>query len=530
MFSQQLRVRRLLLTLSKVLKLNLFRIVFTCLVYVIIFCGIAFSQSVSSFKKWEEDRWNNFKKEYPDVAIKSIKNSFPSSSALLNYYFKKYTSNDRKLLRMAAEELFPHYTSSEIADVVHECLAYRHLVYSETRWHKLEKNLETARHYENLIQKYSDIYGLPWQIPLAVISWENSGSHDAESYAACGGLGQMSWGAVERSHSYAMEISRQKKAQAQISSPEAATVLYSEAEFYNLDAKHKLMTKKAGLKDERMVPECNIEDSVIYLKILLDYFDGRSDLAISAYHNGVANNDDLVRAYTGAQRYDGLLEQIRKNDVKYIDLWQHPKVKNMMNGWFTMDGVLVNPLNAANALGDESDIYPWKIVSSFAAYNESEESVLEKIDQARVPLAEFECRDLELYDTIAKLQRGKNEGKLFKVSLNSGRNTAYMTPELYGFIKKLAKDISALHPNKAFEIPFKDFLSSEYVAGGAGKRTHLQGVAITIDAKHMKFEKDLRNRLWYYYLHDRLYYKRNGHFYDICLNPRYGLEFLGYVK
>ncbi len=472
--------------------------------------------------------WRSVKVTYSQRIVDVVEKSRPESSRLLSYYYKKYNLHQRENYKRAVKELMPHYDNVQTADALAEALAYRHIVFHETRWHKMDNNIETAGKYSSLITSLAARYDLPPAIALAVISWENSGDTDKMSYAMCGGLGQLSQGAVNRAHQYAMNLSRRKKLQAKTSSPEKAALLREEANFYNLDAKHKMLCKKYGVKDERMIAECNAEDTVIYLKILMDYFDNRSDLAISAYHNGVKNNDDLIKALLPSQSAKmGLVDLIREHDVNYLSLWNNVRTRDMLNGWLTMDGELTDNVNYQEALGDESDIYPWKIIGAYAAFIGTKNNLLSDIESARGKIGEFECSGLELYSNSGQIKKALKSRKLLVVEIREGNvfKECFVTPELAGFLLTLRDDISRVKPGKKFNLPLRDMLDESCEDGDISSKTRFQGVSCNFDLSKFIFSKELKKRLDYYYLHDKIYLSRDGDFYNVCLNPRYGLEF-----
>lgn len=459
--------------------------------------------------------------------VETVKIARPLESQLLNYYYKKYPQEQKQAVKRAVMELMPQYDSVQVADCMAEVLSYRHLIYHETRWHKLDKNIEIAKEYKDLVISFCEKYDLRPSVALAVISWENSGNISKISYAECAGLGQMSVGAVKRSHEYAMKISRKLKKDALKLKGEERARLLAKADSFNLDAKHKALCKHYNIKDERLIPECNAEDAVIYLKILEGYFAGRSDLAISAYHNGVKNNDDLIRALPVVKPSDSIPEAIERNNITYLTLWQNNKTRNMLNGHLTMDEELTTIKNASEALGDESDIYPWKVMGAYAAYLQNTSDLINDIKIADTSIEELECAGLAMYDTLERFKQGIKEEKLIKIEANMGGKykSYFVTPELAGFLLILRSDIAEIKKNKKFYLPLNDLLGEEYLDREQRRKNNLQGVACSFNLEKHPFASIISKRLDYYYLHDKIYLKRRGNILNICLNPRYGLEF-----
>lgn len=497
------------------------------IILLLIYFGLATGSSADENRIFSDD-WKDLKTIHADSITAQIKESIPKNSSLLTGYLSKYPSEYIFSMQQAALELFPNYTRAEALDASHEAMAYTHLIFAYSRWHRIDENIKIVKRYEQMIRNFAKIYNIPEQIPLAVISWENSGDTSKISYAACGGLGQMSQGAVARAHIFAQNLAKKFKKEAAHKSEDEAYRLRQQAEFFNLDKKHRALAHKLGVNDERMIPECNIEDSVIYLKTLMGYFDDRPDLAISAYHNGVANNDDLIRAYLG--RRGNIVQLIRENNIKFLDLWNDITIKNMMNGWLTMDGELTSYINASEALGDESDIYPWKILGAYCAFIDYGSKLSDRIVDSSHPTFEFETAPFDSYSSEDSITKAIKAGKLIKVKVNNEKHEAFMRPELYGFIKKLILEVSAATPKKNFDLPFIEFLSTNYTKNYNLPISHQRGMAITIDARYFKLRKILYSRLKYHNLHDMIYLKRDGEFYEFCINPRYGLELLEEIK
>ena len=479
-----------------------------------------------SERRYADKFWKNAKIA-AGTMVDKIQELRPLESQLLCYYYEKYNKNEKEVVKKAIKELMPQYDKAQIADCMAEVFSYRHIIYHETRWHKLDKNIEITKKYRDLIVDFSYKYELPPSVALAVISWENGGNTSNVSYAACAGLGQLSMGAVKRSHEYAMKMSRDFKKEAQKFSGEEKARLLAKADSFNLETKHKALCKHYKIDDERLIPECNAEDAVIYLKVLMEYFAGRADLAISAYHNGVKNNDDLIKALPGINKKDSIPEIINRNDITYLTLWQNNKTRNMLNGHFTMDAEVTTYKNIAEALGDESDIYPWKVIGAYAAYFQSEKELFESIRVADTDITDLECRGLPLYDTYQRLEQGIENKKLIRIeAMKNGSYTPYfVTPELAGFFLILRSDIADIKKTKKFYLPLEDLLGEEYIERADRKHNNLQGIACSFNLNDHNLGDLIKKRLEYYYLHDRIYLKRSGNIVNICLNPRYGLEF-----
>lgn len=476
--------------------------------------------------------WKYAKVTGPDKVVETIRGNRLTKSFLYNYYVSKYTVSDIAPLKRAVAEICPHYRPSQVMDAVYETLSYRHVIFHDTGHHRIDRNVKVISLYESLIRSFASKHGINPAVPLAVMTWENSGDTKKMSYAACGGLGQMSLGAVRRAHSYSSQKARKLKMEAlSISDPEKKKEMLAKAELFNIQARHGEIAKKSGVSDERMIPECNAEDSVVYLRCIMDSFDGRSDLAISAYHNGVMNNDDLVKVL---MRQCGVYDEtnvpafIAERDVTYLTLWNNSKIRNMMNGFLTMDGVVTNDSNSSEALGDESDIYPWKIFGAYSALIDTDEGLATKIRKCSGTVESVETDGLESFDNMDSVRKAVKEGKLVLQNhrTRNGNVVVYLRPEMAGFLKKVHRELVDVTKEKKIFIPAYGFISEGYLSGDAPDPLHLKGVAFDVNMNGFKHAGKLRLILKREWLNDRIYMRRSGDVVHVCLNPRYGLEFM----
>ena len=79
---------------------------------------------------------------------------------------------------------------------------------------------------------------------------------------------------------------------------------------------------------------------------------------------------------------------------------------------------------------------------------------------------------------------------------------------------------------KKIFIPAYGFISEGYLSGDAPDPLHLKGVAFDVNMNGFKHAGKLRLILKREWLNDRIYMRRSGDVVHVCLNPRYGLEFM----
>lgn len=484
---------------------------------------------------YSDAKWEKIKSSYPDELSAEIRKTCCGNSRLQAFYLTKFRPEDIRLIKYAVSSLNPHYDLGQTMDAVHEVLAYRHVIYNETEWHHMDKNIAIASRYRDMICLAAEKYDLPSSVILGVISWENSGDTSKISYAACGGLGQMSMGAVERAHQYSLTIAKNKKNAAAKLSGEEKKKLLAEADSFNTPLRHREAAKKNHIADERLLPECNIEDSAAFLKVLMNYFADRPDLAVSAYHNGTANNDDLLKVLMrqeGADLNVPVSKYIADNNITYLSLWQNQKTRDMLSGYLTMEGEVTNGHNIHDALGDESDIYPWKIFGAYSAILDSSEGLKRKINECTGRVDLIETDGLETFDSIEKVKKAVGDGKLVKMKHSSGKKKVdiYVTPELAGFIAMTYDKLKTKMPGKKVTIPSTGFLSAGYLAKQDKCPSHLRG--ISFDCRFLDSSTsslNLKQILMHAYLNDRIYLRRDGFVWHVCLNPRFGREYYEYA-
>ncbi|MDQ7826249.1 MAG: hypothetical protein RDV48_25835 [Candidatus Eremiobacteraeota bacterium] len=522
------------------------------------------------------DAWTTLKLRVIPSIIVCIQDSFTTKSNLQKYYYKKYPRCEMDAAEKSVAAILPHLDEDQHDQAVKEVMAFHHVVYHGTEWHRMDQNVKVARTYESMVERYALLHHVPPEVAKAVICWENSGDISKISYAECGGLGQLSWGAVERAHKHGkkMAAALREKAKAskvlyeQTGSEEhlrEARRLNSEADFYHFEKKHKVLAKKYGISDERLVPECNAEDTVVFLRVLLDYFQDRRDFAIAAYHNGVANMDELTVDYLkrrvpwtwNSEKPDRsfLLQALEKYRITYLTLWDDTRCREMLSGFRTMDGDITTGANSSEALGDESDIYLWKVLAAYGALISSDDSLTRLIDRYRYRWDIAECMGLRVYDSDGIIEEAIKKGELVRlppVFHDGGISTIetpsrdyeqffkgsnyYVTPELAGFLCRLSHELAEATGKKQVRIPVTAALESRQVylapAGAPGEsvkyRTHLQGVAFDCKPSLSSHREMLRLLLKRWYLRDRLYLIVEGDHYHVCLNPRYGTEFYQY--
>lgn len=530
------------------------------------------------------------------------------ASLLDDYYKQKYNKRERAAVVNGVKELLSFYNEKQVEQTVNTVLGYHYIVYHQTARHNLLDNHAVARQVEAQLKEICTTLDVPFNPMWAIVSWENSGDVSKVSFANAAGLGQMTPGAIETAHSFGkakadewrLEAARLRTSEAREDKIKAER-LDRAAKLADCEERHQELTEKNRLKDERLLVDCNLEDSVLFFKYLLFKYGERIDLAISAYHNGVVNNDDIIYAYLRQEKElnldaeidpnrVGLLEALELYDLKYLDLWNNVYTREILCGLRTVYGDRVNAENSSLALGDESDLYLWKIIASYVGLKSGENFVRTLQSRYDLPLDLCEVRGLPIYDSSEKLVEGlknnwlcvvdsskfKNYGVdiplaekvVQKVSQAKAADKAkakgdkakksevkevipqlspeiktqcwYTSPELYGYLACLQQRFISASGNPNVRLPLQNLSGAwameknQNACKADSQDTHFRAVAADLNlgklpAVHRKILEDLVLKD---FLLDVIYIKRaEGNVIHLVLNPRCGNEFIkNYVE
>jgi len=475
---------------------------------------------------------------------------------LREYYLHgKYPQSELDAVADTMKEMFGDREVSQQRQMVAEILSFHHVIFHPTDYHDLRRNHQAIQRHRDLLEKMCRRHGVPVLPVLAITSWENSGGSDKVSWADAAGLGQMTWGAVDEAHRYASRKAAKLKEEAQwnkyhgkIKKDEAmlkkADQLFKQASVLNVEQRHRRMAKEAGVNDERAIAECNLEDVVLFFDFLLSMYGGRVDHAIAAYHKGVLNQDDIVYDYL--RRRDptvlypqpgdrtSFLEALERLNVTYLDLWNDPRSREMLNGLRTVEGERTTRANAHLALGDESDIYPWKVLGSLSALRAGPEYLEEAVERYSIPQLAGEVRGLPAFKGPDGQKEGANKGYLVELSSKywdgptDHPRQAWVRPELVGYLLHLRDRMSRALGSTSWKLPI-------VALGRAGtnettweKDVHAKGVAVRIGFSGLNIDQRDRLKLLLKqdYLFDRIYLRSSGEDHHLVLNPRFGHEFM----
>lgn len=468
---------------------------------------------------------------------------------LRKYFHKKYSDQEFQSVRSLVEELFPNYSGAEKRQAISEILSFSYVIFHQTEHHRLDRNHAALRKHEQTLVEFCRRYQVPELAVMAIVSWENSGGVSKVSSADAAGLGQMTDGAIQTAH----EFAHQEAVRLRTESPDPAAVEPMAKALHSIEIRHQQMARKAKVSDERFVPEANLEDVVLFFKFLLNQLGGRVDHAIGAYHKGVGNTDDILYdfltrggqevVYPATDRRD-FLEQVEKRNVTYLTLWNDTRSRQMLNGLRTMDGEVTTAENRSEALGDESDIYPWKVLGSLAAYRQGADYVKQQIQRYSLPQSEVEVRGLPTYESANSLRQGLQSKKLVRCKApiadwgyrqgapeSLAQYADAVTPELDGYLFSLVARWRNTARSNELELPVKTLMN--VAALGRGQyglfsKVQLRGVTALLAPQELPrpAREALNKVLEVDFLNDRIYRSTldNGDIL-ICLNPRYGHQF-----
>ena len=377
-------------------------------------------------------------------------------STLTRASLKSVTQEQAAIWREYIPKLLPSYGETKTFQVARDALRdYEHVVFHTTDTHNLANNHRVLRNYADLVHKYCSRWDVPEAVAEAIISWENSGSVASVSYAGAVGICQMMEDTVSFVHDYAGQEAELLRRDADVmrykkGDKKRADDMLAQADLLDCAVRHRTMAKEAK-QDERVLVNCNLEDAIIYIKYLLQKYEGREDLAIAAYHCGIDNLDDIIIVYVndtkmsmrrGSDRRE-LRSMINSYDIKYADLWQYEKTRAMLSGVRTMNGELTTDANRYEALGDEADIYLWKVLSSWVAYKAGQDYTAWMIENNRGSREECAYSGVPIYDTPAKVKDALKSGSLVSVKKVLPQKGAELLSEKVADVNDVAKKRAA---------------------------------------------------------------------------------------
>jgi hypothetical protein len=486
----------------------------------------------------------------------AVKPAWNGEGNLREYYLHgKYPQRELDAVADTVGTVFKDREPAQQRQMVAEILAFHHVVFHPTEYHDLRNNHKAIQRHRELLEKMCERHGVPVLPVLAITSWENSGGSDKVSWADAAGLGQMTWGAVDEAHRYAARKAQQLKEEAQyleyhgkISKDKdklaKAEELNRQASVLNVEQRHRRLAREAGVNDERSIAECNLEDVVLFFDYLMSQFGGRVDHAIGAYHKGVLNQDDIVYDYM--RRRDptvlypqpgdrtSFLEAMERLNVTYLDLWNDPRSREMLNGLRTVEGERTTRSNAHLALGDESDIYPWKVLASLSALRAGPEYLEKAVERYSIPQLAGEVRGLPAFKGSEGQKEGANKGYLVEMPSEywSGPTEhprqGWVRPELMGYLLHLRDRMSRAGGGGAWKIPIVSLGAEASEKSSWEREVHAKGVGARISLAGLNIQQRdrLKDLLQQDYLFDRIYLRSTRDDHHLVLNPRFGHEFM----
>lgn len=488
-------------------------------------------------------------------ASKIIQPVWTGHGNLRDYYLHgKYPQAELDAVAEMINQVFPDRSDTQKRQMVAEILSFHHVIYHPTENHDLARNHSTIRKQKALLEKMCVRHNVPFYPVFAITSWENSGGVDKVSWADAAGLGQMTWGAVDEAHRYAArkaidlkEAAQWEKYQGGIDKDpkrlEKAAKLEQMASRLNVEQRHRKMAKDAGVSDERSIAECNLEDVVLFFDYLLSNYGGRADHAIGAYHKGVLNQDDILYDYL--RRRDAtvlypqpgdrssFLKALERLNVTYLDLWNDPRSREMLNGLRTVEGEKTTRANAHLALGDEADIYPWKVLGSLSGVLAPPGYLEKTVERYSVPQLAGEVRGLPAFTGEEGRKKGSDQGDLVKAPADvrkarpNHERDLWVRPELLGYLSHLQDRVNRLNGRQKM-LPIVALGEVDPESASWERELHSKGVAVKFSLTDLTAEerKNLESELQRDYLFDRIYLRSSRDDRHVVVNPRFGHEFM----
>jgi len=488
-------------------------------------------------------------------------------SSLESYHSTRYSNRERALAQEAVECLMASATAERRAAMVEEVLAYHHVVYHRRGFHNLSGNVAVTRGVLPVLEGYCAKYRVPGAPVAAIVTWENSGGISRVSSASCMGLGQLSQGAVSRAHQEAARFAVETALPGWLADSGVEGLGFSgikrkleylgtRAEEYDLDRLHERMRREAGVEDERLEPRCNLEDTVLFFHYLLGRYQGQVDLAVAAYHCGPDNLDDIIATWLtrhgevgfriGGSR-QGMGEAILRHQLGYIDLWKDEFTRDILNGLRTVDGEVTTRKNTADALGDETDIYLWKVIGARGALDASPEDLEALMSRYAFRRDVAEYQGFPFLASREQRLKWMAEGRLVPIDgrlrTKGGRPILINNPEAELALPEIAGLVAMVHetaarrsgrPNShlAIDISLPETPSGLPALAAIDlehRVTHLKAAGVDFNLSQCGNPELIGKILQELYLRDRIYLhgcrERPGTMHA-CVNPRYAREFV----
>ena len=225
-----------------------------------------------------------------------------------------------------AKAIFHDLTNDEVEKVENLAREQLRLIVSKPQF---SPSLEVVEKHEKLISEQAQTLNIPPEVALGMALLENGGSETAISYAGAAGIFQLTEGT-------------------------AKTLGLSTAEN----------------NDERLDPEKNIKAGLTYLSNNLRLFSDIG-LAVWSYHACQQNVSVALKTYLksiGEKDAFDYLEAEREGKLdraKYV--WKAYVTKDGLNVHKLIDNPLVK-LQVLSTLGDETELYPYKVLASTIIY------------------------------------------------------------------------------------------------------------------------------------------------------------------
>jgi hypothetical protein len=188
------------------------------------------------------------------------------------------------------------------------------------------------------------------------------------------------------------------------------------------DEVERLLRERARV-DERFDPRKALEGAVRYLDLARERF-GAEDLAVTSYHMGIGNLQNVIRTYTGSG--GRVADLVAENELSYAQLFFDSSPSAHPEAWDLLAG-----------FGDESSEYYWKVLASgeiMRLYREDRDELrrLERLHGAKATAEEvFHPRPVtEVFGDPDELADAWRDGDV--VPIPDGEQLGYVVSEQLG--------------------------------------------------------------------------------------------------
>lgn len=217
----------------------------------------------------------------------------------------------------------------------------------------VERTAERVARLRSEIEAAAEREGVDPETLAAVIFLESAGRPDViagPDPESATGLAQILPGTATDLLGMSVDLERSKRLTTQIAKAEGRLRKASKRRTRRAESRWTRLIERRRAVDDRFDPRAALQGAARYLRIAEERF-GREDLAVTSYHMGIGNLEDVIATYLSPEPVAATTrETVAENDLSYAQLYFD-------------SSPLRNPATHAKltALGDDSRNYLFKV-------------------------------------------------------------------------------------------------------------------------------------------------------------------------